>query len=120
MNSQILISQLSQTGKKEEEIITRECKRIRNMVWVANRKTEKRLEQTSYKAKQKWAKERLKESRKDQLIESPTITKTERKGCVKEHRNGKEETRWKHYQEEAKKRGARTAAKEAAWDAKID
>ena len=117
IESQILSHQLSQTNNVAKTI-TKEYKRIRGMVWTANRKTKEGKGQTPHAIKQKWTKEKL--ERKGEIPQngSQAITKAEKKRCIQEYTSKKEETRWKLYQGRGRK--GKTAAKEAAWDAKID
>src|SRR6266480_335715 len=122
IEAQILSSQISQASTEETGLIEKECKRIDKMIWKPKGSNHrKEIKQTPHRAKQKWAREKLEELGEGQKNSGHNTTKDERKKYTQKFTNRKEETRWKLYQEKERRgRGKKTAAKEAAWDAKID
>ena len=122
IEAQILSSQISQASTEETGLIEKECKRIDKMIWKPKGSNHrKEIKQTPHRAKQKWAREILEELGEGQKNSGHNTTKDERKKYTQKFTNRKEETRWKLYQEKERRgRGKKTAAKEAAWDAKID
>jgi len=117
LDSQVLGFQTSQATTTAAQTISKECKRVKNRVWRANR-ARPALVPTPHTAKKTWAKKEIEKSLEGSQHTWATATKGERKRCVQEYVAKQGKGRWEEYRH--KRRSHTTAAQGAKWDAKID
>src|SRR6266576_454889 len=115
MDSQVLAYQLSHIDTPASKTIEKECRRIRNLHWRANRTRDQKP--TTHVSKREWAKKEM-ERNLGGNRQWTTASKEEKERCVAEFREREGETRWKRYQEQGGRHGS--PAQRTPWNAKID